>query len=581
MNSMEDQINSFLKRFWEWRLTSYPEFATSVGIHKYDNRLDEQNINAFFRQEAEGRQLLNEATFLQQNHQHISKQLHFNLDLVRYDLSQLTDGMKFKPYLFCVNVSYGPHTQLPNLLSLMKKESKEDFLLILQRMRLHSQQVDEMISLLEEGIRTGIVMHKASIEKLPDSLMKFTEKNYNESPLYKAFLDQPAGKIDEKTWNQFIYEAKCLIEKSIYPSCIKLADFVRDEYLPKTRDSIGASSLPNGKAYYAACLRFHTTTNLSADEIHNIGKVEVARITERMLSLKDDFKFKGTLKEFKEYLRTNEEFTFRNGDEILTAYNSACERIKSKLPDYFHTIPTVGFQVIPVPPELAPNFTFANYTSPPVDGSGLGNFNINTYKPETRKKYDVVATSLHEAMPGHHLQIGLTMEHGNSPDFRRYNGIKKYYMPPAYFAMNTAYLEGWGLYAEYLGEEMCAYESPCDMIGRFSAEILRACRLVVDTGIHAFGWSREDAVEYMLDNTAFDLELISFEVTRYITIPGQACGYKIGEIRIRELRERAKAKLADKFDLKSFHHTVACLGAVPLDILENQVDLYIREQLKQ
>ena len=578
MTNDEDLASSFFRMFWEWRLTNAPEYATSVGIHKYDDRLDEMSLNSYLRRTEEAKILLKEVKEFYNGSKGLPADVALNLKLVISDLDQYLNGMQFKPYMRPLNMLQGPQLDFPRLVTLMKKESNNDVNMIIGRMRLFSPQIEETIKLLKEGIRLGLVMHEVSIKTLPNVLKEIAEVPSQESSTFKPFIEKPAGLMEDE-WNDLANEAKKVIEDHIKPSYIKLSNFIRDEYLSHTRPSVGVSSLPNGELYYAACLKFHTTTNLTPKEVHDIGIKEVERITQRMISVKEKVNYEGSLKDFRTYLSSDEKFNFKDSTEIVNRYKNVAKQIEEKLPDYFQVLPKAPYEVIPVPPELAPAYTVANYVAPPDDWSRPGSFYINTYKPETRKRYDVISLCLHEAIPGHHLQICLTMELGSCPDFRRYTGIKKYHEVPAYCAMNTAYLEGWGLYSEYLGEEMGLYTDPFDMFGRLSAEMLRACRLVVDTGIHAFGWSREQAIQYMGEHTASDIQIIASEVDRYVTAPGQACGYKIGELKIKELRKKAEEKLGNKFNLRMFHHTVASMGAVPLDVLENEIDSFIKEEL--
>ena len=579
MSNEEDPAAHLFRMFWEWRITNAPEFATSIGIHKYNDRLDEMSLNSYLRRREGGRMILKEVNDFQNITEDIPADVALNINLVISDLEQFLEGMQFKPYLWPLNMLEGPQLDFPRLLSWMKKENVADVNMIIGRMRLFSQQIDETITLLKEGIRLGLVMHKVSVKTLPNVLKEIAELPSQESSIFKPFIERPTNLMEDE-WNDLVSEAKKVIEDHIKPSYIKLSNFIRDDYLSHTRPSVGVSSLPNGELYYAACLKFHTTTNLTPKEVHDIGIKEVERITQRMISVKEKVNYEGSLKDFRTYLSSDEQFNFKDSTEIVNRYKNVAKQIEEKLPDYFQVLPKAPYEVIPVPPEVAPSFPAAYYLAPPDDGCRPGSFYINTYKPETRKRYEVVSLCLHEAIPGHHLQTCLTMESGSSPDFRRFMEDRKYYEPPGRFSMNTGYAEGWGLYSEYLGEEMGLYTDPFDMFGRLSAEMLRACRLVVDTGMHTFQWSREQAIKYMEEHTASDIGNITSEIDRYITWPGQACGYKIGEMKIKEIREKVEEKLGNKFNLRTFHHTVASMGGVPLNVLEKEIDVFIKEQLE-
>ena len=577
--SIEDSANNLFRRFWDWRLVNAPEFATSIGVHDYDDRLDEMSLNSYFRRRDEAKFFLEELKNIlkaSKTESH-SSTVALNLNLLEADLNQYISGLKLQTYLWPLNRLEGPQIDFPRLLSWMKKETINDVNKIIDRMRQFSQQIYETIQLLKEGVRIGLTMHKVSVDPLPKVYDEMSNQPVVESPIYKPFKEKPE-QISNDEWKALVDTAKQIIETEVYPSYKSLSDFLAKEYMKSTRHNIGTSSLPNGQTIYAACLKFHTTTDLSPEQVHEIGKEEVARIIHRMEDVKNVVNFTGSLKEFRQFLRTDPKFKFSSASEIITRYEELGEKINKELPKYFARLPKAAYIVTPVPEEVAATFPGAYYLAPPQDGSRPGTFYINTYQPETRSTYEAVALSLHEAQPGHHLQTSLTMESGSLVDFRRFMEDRKYYEPPARFAMNTAYIEGWGLYSEYLGEEMGMYKDPYDLFGRLSHEMLRACRLVVDTGMHSLGWSRDKAVDYMANNTASDMHDITSEIDRYITWPGQACGYKIGEIKIKELRTMAKNDLSDKFDIGSFHDFIATMGGIPLDILEKQVQIYINNR---
>ena len=579
--SIEKDTASVIESFWKWRLINSPEFATSIGVHDYDNRLDEMNLNSYLRRKNEAEIYLKEATDILEraSKENAEKSTLLNLNLLKTDLEQFINGATYQPYLWPINQLEGPQLDFPRLLSWMKTDSKDNMQKIISRLRLFPLQINEMIKLMKEGIRLGKTMHRVSVEPVISVLNDVSRRDVQESKLFIPFKTKPQN-ITDTDWESLIKEAQVLIVDKVHPSYKKLADFLQHEYLPKTRLDIGSSSLPNGAEYYRACLRFHTTTNFSPKEVHEIGKREVQRITERMEEVRKKIGFEGDLKAFRNFMRTEKKLKFSTAEEIVSHYKNVSETIKSVLPTLFERLPKGKLVVSPVPEDVAPSFPGAYYLAGAEGGSRPATFYINTYKPETRSKYEAMSLCLHEAQPGHHLQTALTMESGDLVSFRRYFEDRKYYEPPARFAMNTGYIEGWGLYSEYLGEELGLYSDPYDFFGRLSHEMLRSCRLVVDTGMHALGWTKEKAIEYMMLNTAADLHDITAEVDRYITWPGQACGYKIGEIKIKELRQKAANKLGDKFDVKKFHDLLASMGSVPLTILESQVDSFILETSK-
>lgn len=364
------------------------------------------------------------------------------------------------------------------------------------------------------------------------------------------------------------------------PSFKTIYDYYLNTYLPQSRQSIACSDLPGGLSFYNQSLKFHIACELTPNEVHELGQSEVRRIRSRMDEIIKEVGFDGSFKQFLEMLRTEKRFYYETKEELLNGYKKLCEnKIKPKLKDFFKEIPEADFEIKETPTDLAPVAPGAYYLGPSDDGTRPGVFMVNTYKPETRPKYEMVSLALHEAVPGHHLQTVFAMEQRDQPSFRRFVEDRRYYEAPSRFALHTAYMEGWGLYSEYLGEEMGLYKDPYDLFGRLSNEIFRACRLVVDTGMHALGWSRQKAVDFMVENTAMSLHNVNAEINRYIIWPGQACAYKVGEIKIKELRKKAEQKLGEKFDVKDYHHVFLSAGPMGLDTLEEAVDKYIESTL--
>jgi uncharacterized protein (DUF885 family) len=353
-----------------------------------------------------------------------------------------------------------------------------------------------------------------------------------------------------------------VIADDVVPAYRKLQTYFNDQYLPRTRESIAAADLPDGKAYYDFLARYYTTTDLTADQIHAIGLKEVARIRAEMEKVKAQTGFKGSLTEFFNYLRTDPKFFHKSPDELLTAYRALSKRIDPELVKVFKTIPRLPYGVRPIPDNIAPDTTTAYYQPGASDGTRPGYYYVNLYKPEVRPTWEMVPLSLHEAVPGHHFQFARGLELPDAPMFRR----------TAYF---VAYGEGWGLYAEQLGFEMGLYDDPYDHFGQLVYEMWRAVRLVVDTGMHAKGWSRERAIAYFKDNAAKTDQDIVNEVDRYIGTPGQALAYKIGQMKISELRAKAQRELGPKFDLRAYNDAVLETGSVPLEALERHIDAWI------
>lgn len=573
----QKKADDFFRRFWNWRMRTNPQLASSLGLA--NTRLNDMSLASYKRREQELRAHALELKTIKTETMHSgSTELKLNIELLLNDINQHVSGFKFMPYVWPLNNMEGPQLSFPRLISKMARNTVQDFLDILMRMRQIPRQIDQMIELMREGIRRRLTMNKISFESAGKIFAEISRKKFNESLFAAPFLVKPKT-MSAWRWKGIVILAELRIEHNVNPAYKRLSDFVLGEYKEQSRKKIGVSSLPNGKEYYEACLRFHTTTNLTASEVHQIGLGEVSRITHLMEKIRQKVGFNGSLSEFSRYLRSSKEFGFKDGQHILDFYKRLKIKVSGKLGMLFARLPKYKYVIKPVPMEVAPSYPIGYYNNVSPDGKTPGVFYANTYMPATRRRYVATSLFLHEAVPGHHLQTSLTYEYGSKLSFRKYVGVdERYYQVPALFAMNSAYLEGWGLYSEYLGEELGLYNDPYDLYGRLSSEMLRACRLVIDTGIHLYGWTRESAVQYLNENTAEDELDIQSEVDRYITWPGQACSYKIGEIKIKELRTRAQHKLGVKFDVRRFHDFIVTMGAVPLGVLEEQIDDFIQSE---
>jgi uncharacterized protein (DUF885 family) len=425
--------------------------------------------------------------------------------------------------------------------------------------------VDQTIDLMKEGMAKGVVPPKITMQRVPAQIKKQLVENPEQSLFYKPFANIPDHFTPVES-KRITSTAQEVIKSKVIPAYQKLYDFFTVTYLPACRESIGASALPNGRAYYEFRVRQFTTTEMTPDEVHQLGLSEVARIRKEMMDVINEVGFEGTFEEFIHFLRTDPKFYYDNPQELFEGYLAIAKRIDPQLVNLFGKLPRMPYGLKEIPEAIAPDTTTAYYTTPAADGSRAGYYYVNLYKPETRPKYEMEVLTVHESVPGHHLQLALQQELEQVPDFRRYSGF-------------TVFVEGWGLYSERLGYELGLYKDPYSRFGQLTYDMWRAVRLVVDTGMHYKGWSRQKAIDYFLANAARqELDIVN-EIDRYISWPGQALAYKLGQLKFLELRQRATIALGDKFDIKAFHDTVLGKGSVPLSILEKMVDQWIEISL--
>jgi uncharacterized protein (DUF885 family) len=411
-------------------------------------------------------------------------------------------------------------------------------------------------------VREKRTQPRAIMQRIPPQLALQTVANAEQSPFFAPFT-RFTDSIGEADRARLSAAGRAAIERTVLPAYARLSKAFNERYLPATRESVGINDTPEGAAFYRERIAFHTTSSaLTADQIHAIGLAEVARIRGEMIKIKDQVGFKGSLQEFFVFLRTDPQFYYKTGQELLEGYLAVSKRIDPNLVRLFGTLPRTPYGVRPIPATSAPNTTTAYYQGPAADGTRPGYYYVNLYRPEVRPKYEMEVLSVHEAVPGHHLQIALAMEQAGMPDFRRNAGY-------------TAYVEGWALYSESLGEELGLYQDPYSKFGQLTYDMWRAVRLVVDTGMHAKGWSRQQAIDFFKDNAAKTEADIVNEIDRYISWPGQALAYKIGQLRIQNLRAEAARELGPRFDLRRFHDALLGSGAVPLDLMEQRMRSWI------
>ena len=431
------------------------------------------------------------------------------------------------------------------------------------------QYVDQYLPLLRKGIEKGVSQPLIIFKGYESTYNDHITDDYKSNYFYSPFSNLPKD-LSQTQKDSILIEAQKAIEKNVVPQFIRIKDFFEKEYYPNTRNSIGVSETPNGSEFYQNRIDYYTTSKTyTADKIHEIGLTEVARIKKEMIEIIKELNFKGSFEEFFKFLRTDDQFYAKTPKELLMYARDISKRADAQLPRFFKTLPRKPYGVAPVPDAIAPKYTGGRYVGTSKNSTEPGYYWVNTYDLKSRTLYTIPALTVHEAVPGHHLQNALNNELGDSiPQFRR-----NLYL--------SAYGEGWGLYTEFLADEMGIYTTPYEKFGKFTYEMWRACRLVVDTGIHAKGWSRDQAVNYMSSNTALSLHEVNTEIDRYISWPGQALSYKIGELKIRELRNKAENKLDQKFDIRDFHEIILEYGTVTLSILENRINNYILKKINE
>lgn len=483
-----------------------------------------------------------------------------SFELLRFVLQNKMDEYQYEMYLNPIQADQGFHLNLNyQIKPILSYTDAKEYLNVLNDI---PHYVDQQLVFIREGLKKGISQPKIIFTGYESTYNEHIVSDVEKSAFYSPF-EQLRDVLNPSQKDSVIKAAKMAIQESVVPSFKKIKTFFEEEYVPQTRETLGVSETPNGAAFYQNRINYYTTTTeYTADDIHNIGLAEVARIKSEMESIIKEVGFKGSFADFLTFLRTDKQFYATTGEALLKEARDIAKRIDAELPKYFKTLPRRPYGVIKVPDAIAPKYTGGRYSGPSSE-TEPGYYLVNTYKLDSRPLYTLPSLTAHEAVPGHHLQGSLNMELGDSiPKFR-----KNLYL--------SAYGEGWALYTEFLANDFGIYRTPYEQFGKLTYEMWRACRLVVDTGIHAKGWSRQQVVDYMLSNTALSEHEVNTETDRYIAWPGQAISYKIGELKIRELRKKAKEMLGQKFDIRQFHEIILEQGTVTLPILERRIDAYI------
>lgn len=568
------RFRALLDEDWKYWMAQYPETATALGYPGHNGRWTDYSPAAI---DARARHLRDVATRLGTiDRQTLPPGDQLNYDLYRDMIATAIDGLPFgndamplrgvvvRNLRMPLNQMDGVQQDVPRIFALMPAASVAEYENLVARLERVPALVDQTIVLMREGVAQGLTPPQITMRDVPRQVEAQIVDDPLTSPLLAAFRTWPSS-VPQTGRDRLVKAAVAAYASGVRPAFARLRDFLVKTYIPACRSSIGVDALPRGSEMYAYNVRWHTTTGKTPKEIHDIGLAEVERIRGEMDRIMASVKFTGTYAEFKTFLRTDPRFYYTEADSLVSGYRDIAKRADPELAHLFRTLPRTPYGVRRVPDATAPSQTTAYYEPGALTAGRAGNMFANTYKLDARPKWEMEALTLHEAVPGHHLQIALAQEMEDLPEFRKNTSY-------------TAYVEGWGLYAESLGEEMGFYTDPYSKFGQLTYEMWRAVRLVVDTGLHSMGWTRQQAIDFFAEHAAKTLQDITVEVDRYIVWPGQAVGYKIGQLKIRELRTKAERRLGPKFDVRAFHDVVLGQGAVPLDVLEKMVDEWIDER---
>ncbi len=558
----DERLWQLFDAHWEYQMESSPESATWRGYPGQNGRWSDLSLKAINEGKATDRLTLK--AILSISRAKLTKDNQLNYDLFRRNAEMAVEKQKFPGEFLVLNQMDGLPRDVPSMLEMMPAENVADYEDLLSRLKGVPTLVDQTIALLQEGLARGIVPPKVPLRTVADQVAGQIQEGALTSPMLSKFNFFP-GTISAAEQTRLTEAAKTVYTGEVKPAMERLHVFLRDEYVPKCRATVGRSALPNGSEWYDYMIKHYTTTSLSPDAIHKIGLSEVKRIRNEMEAIKAKVGFEGDLHKFFEFLRTDPQFYYETADGLLAGYRDICKKADPELMKLFRKLPRQPYGVVPIPAYIEKSVTTAYYQPGSNEAGRAGYFFANTYNLKSRPKWEMEALALHEAVPGHHLQLAIADEIEGLPEFRKYGRY-------------TGYVEGWGLYSESLGEEMGFYTDPYSKFGQLTYEMWRAIRLVVDTGIHAKGWSRQQAIDFFKANAGKTEHDIVVEIDRYIVWPGQALAYKLGELKIKELRAKASKTLGARFDIRGFHDEILWNGALPLSILEKRIHNWIDEQ---
>jgi uncharacterized protein (DUF885 family) len=555
------QLLDLFDRYDNYNTVNDPESATYDGDHRFDDLLSD------YSEEANNKYFDTVRAYYKQlqaiDYSSLTADNKLNYDLFKRSFDLTLDYERFNGYMMPIGQQGGIHIGFPQIVNVQPVSTYEEYQKYFKRLKAFGREVDNVIANMRKGMAAGLMPPTFIIEQTLPQMESVMNPDVEKSIFYSILKKENKLSAEEKT--KVEKELKDIIQNNVNPAYKRLHDFVKNEYLPNTRKDAGIWSLPDGKERYQNSVKYFTTLELTADEIHNIGLKEVERIRGEMEKLKNQIGFNGTLDEFNTFLKTDPQFYYTDKNDLMEGFRTILKKVDTKLPDQFGRLPEAKYDLFEMEEFRAKSAPAAYYYSAPEDRSRPGYFYVNTYNLSARPKYTMTALAMHEAVPGHHLQISIAQELKNLPKFRRNMGV-------------TAFVEGWGLYSEHLGYEMGMYEDLYQRYGALTFEIWRACRLVVDTGIHEKHWTREEAFEFMKKNTPNSELDIQSEIDRYISWPGQALAYKLGELKMKELRKMAEQKLGSKFDVREFHDKLLENGAIPLPLLEKKINEWVQSK---
>ncbi len=543
---------------WAFRMQEYPAWASSLGFNDDKAAFSEVSVAAHERRADFWRDILKQLGSIDRSALTSADQV--NYDMFKFMLEDDVAQVEFQSYLIPWDSDSGFHSSFAFSSNDFSFDAVKSYEAYIRRLSGFKKYVDDHLVLLRLGIEKGMTLPKTILKDYEKSIEAYIVKDAEESHFFKPFKDMPG--IDKSQQARLCKQAKKAINSSVTPAYTLLVDFIKNEYRPNARETLGAVALPNGKAYYQQRVDFYTTLDVSMDEVFEVGQSEVKRIRAAMEEVIKETGFEGTFEEFIHFLRTDPQFYCDTPKCLLKEAAYIAKKIDGRLPQLFSKLPSLPYGVEPVPDAIAPRYTTGRYVPGSTANHKSGTYWVNTYNLKTRPLYNLPALTLHEAVPGHHLQISLAEELKDLPHFRQHTYL-------------SSYGEGWALYCEWLGQEMDIYSTPYEHFGRLTYEMWRACRLVVDVGMHAKGWTRDEAVDFLASNTALSLHNVNTEIDRYIGWPAQALSYKVGELKIRELRSKAEQELGSAFDIREFHYMILKNGAIPLFTLETIMNNWI------